>query len=178
MFASRPVVHPLEVAPPADPVEQPVGVLMKDLPGMPGTPGGLGLRVAQLLFAAISLAVMSSTSDFPSVSAFRYLVAAVILQCVWSLALAIVDIYALLVKRCLRNRRAVCLFAVGDGITAAITFAAACASAGITVLIDNDLSICSENHCAAFETATAMAFMCWFSLVPCFLLNFYSFASS
>jgi hypothetical protein len=48
------------------------GVLMKDLPGMPGTPGGLGLRVLQLLFAAISLAAMSSTVDFASVSAFRY----------------------------------------------------------------------------------------------------------
>lgn len=73
MFASRPVVHPLEVAAPAHPVQQPApGVLMKDLPGMPGTPGGLGLRVLQLLFAAISLAVMSSTADFASVSAFWY----------------------------------------------------------------------------------------------------------
>ncbi|XP_062216496.1 CASP-like protein 5A1 [Phragmites australis] len=178
MLASRPVVHPLEVAPPADPVEQPNGVLMKDLPGMPGTPGGLGLRVVQLLFAAISLAVMSSTNDFASVSAFCYLVAAVILQGLWSLSLAIVDIYALMVKRCLRNRRAVCLFALGDGITAIITFAAACASAGITVLINNDLNICSENHCAAFESSTAMAFMCWFAIAPSFLLNFYSVASS
>ena len=72
MFASRPVVHPLEVAAPADPVQPAPGVLMKDLPGMPGTPGGLGLRVLQLLFAAISLAAMSSTVDFASVSAFRY----------------------------------------------------------------------------------------------------------
>jgi hypothetical protein len=72
MFASRPVVHPLEVAAPADPAQQPPGVLMKDLPGMPGTPGGLGLRVLQLLLAAISLAAMSSTVDFASVTAFRY----------------------------------------------------------------------------------------------------------
>ncbi|CAD6210129.1 unnamed protein product [Miscanthus lutarioriparius] len=122
MFASRPVVHPLEVAAPADPVQPAPGVLMKDLPGMPGTPGGLGLRVLQLLFAAISLAAMSSTVDFASVSAFSYLIATTILQCVWSLTVAIVDIYALLVKRCLRNRRAVALFAIGDGISSVEQF--------------------------------------------------------
>lgn len=177
MFASRPAVHPVEAPPPTDPVEQPTGVLMKDLPGMPGTAGGLALRLAQFAFAAVALAVMASTNDFPSVSAFCYLVAATILQCLWSFSLAIVDIYALLVKRCLRNRRAVCLFAIGDGITAALIFGAACSSAGITVLIDNDLNICAENHCGSFETATAMAFMSWFALTPSFLLNFWSMAS-
>uniref|UniRef100_A0ACD5TUZ3 Uncharacterized protein n=1 Tax=Avena sativa TaxID=4498 RepID=A0ACD5TUZ3_AVESA len=177
MFASRPSVHPVEAPPPTDPVGQPTGVLMKDLPGMPGTAGGLGLRLAQFAFAAVALAVMASTNDFPSVTAFCYLVAATILQCLWSFSLAIVDIYALLVKRCLRNRRAVCLFAIGDGITAALTFGAACSSAGITVLIDNDLNICGENHCGSFETATAMAFMSWFALTPSFLLNFWSMAS-
>uniref|UniRef100_A0A0D9VQZ5 CASP-like protein n=1 Tax=Leersia perrieri TaxID=77586 RepID=A0A0D9VQZ5_9ORYZ len=138
MFASRPAVHPVEAPPPAttDPAEQqPRGVLMKDLPGMPGTAGGLGLRLAQFVFAAVALAVMASTNDFPSVTSFwrgrktkavtashseggatsTFLVAAAILQCLWSFSLAIVDIYALLVKRCLRNRRAVCLFAIGDG---------------------------------------------------------------
>ncbi|KQK23019.1 CASP-like protein 5A1 [Brachypodium distachyon] len=177
MFASRPAVHPVEAPPPTDPVEQPTGVLMKDLPGMPGTAGGLGLRVAQFVFAGVALAVMASTSDFPSVTAFCYLVAATIMQCLWSFSLAIVDIYALLVKRCLRNRRAVCLFAIGDGITAALTFGAACSSAGITVLIDNDLNICAENHCGSFETATALAFMSWFALTPSFLLNFWSMAA-
>jgi len=75
MFASRPVVHPMEVAAaPANPAQQqqPQGVLMKDLPGMPGTPSGLALRVTQFLLAAVSLAVMSSTSDFASVTAFWY----------------------------------------------------------------------------------------------------------
>ncbi|CAL4913179.1 unnamed protein product [Urochloa decumbens] len=191
MFASRPVVHPMEVAAPApapaaanqaqqqqQPQQQPPGVLMKDLPGMPGTPSGLALRVTQLLLAAISLAAMSSTSDFASVSAFIYLIAAAILQCVWSLSVAIVDIYALLVKRCLRNRRLVTLFFIGDMITCAGTFSGACAAAGITVLIDNDLNICSENHCSSFQTAVAMGFMCSFCIAPSFMLNFWSVAST
>lgn len=45
-----------------------------------------------------------------------YLVAAVSLQSLWSLTLAVVDIYALLVKRSLRNTRIVGLFAIGDGV--------------------------------------------------------------
>lgn len=39
------------------------------------------------------------------------------LQSLWSLALALLDIYALLVKRCLRNSRVLCLFTIGDGVS-------------------------------------------------------------
>jgi len=56
-------------------------------------------------------------------------------------------------------------------ITSTLTFAAACASAGITVLIGNDLNDCAQNHCTRFETATAMAFMSWFAVSPSFLLD-------
>ncbi|KAG6629386.1 hypothetical protein CIPAW_14G081200 [Carya illinoinensis] len=106
-----------------------------------------------------------------------YLVAAAGLQCFWSFSLAIIDIYALLVRRSLQNYRLVTFFAVGDGITSTLMFAAACASAGITVLIDNDLDICSQNHCVEFETATGLAFISWFAALPSFLLNFWSLAS-
>lgn len=49
---------------------------------------------------------------FPS-----YLVAAAGLQSLWSLSLGILDVYALLVGRCLQNSRVVSLFAVGDGVS-------------------------------------------------------------
>ncbi|CAN0916382.1 CASP-like protein 5A2 [Linum grandiflorum] len=158
-------------------INAPARVRMKDIQGMPGTKVGLVLRVAQFFFAAAALAVMATTSDFPSVTAFCYLVAAAGLQCLWSLSLAIVDIYALLVLRSLQNHQVVCLFAIGDGVTSTLTFAAACASAGITVLIDNDIDNCAKNHCIQFETATAMAFISWFTTLPSFLLNFWSLAS-
>ncbi|CAN6849607.1 unnamed protein product [Brassica oleracea] len=107
-----------------------------------------------------------------------YLVAATGLQSLWSLALATVDVYAILVKRSLQNRRLVSLFAIGDGVTSTMTFAAAFATAGITVLIDNDLNSCSANHCVQFETSTAIAFISWFAALPSFLFNFWSLASS
>ncbi|XP_041023281.1 CASP-like protein 5A2 isoform X2 [Juglans microcarpa x Juglans regia] len=178
MNVIRPAVHPVEAPPVADAANDamPRG-RMKDIQGMPGTPGGLALRFSQFAFALLALCVMATTSDFPSVTAFCYLVAAVSLQSLWSLTLAILDVYAILVKRRFRNPRVVSLFAIGDGITSTLTFAAACASAGITVLIGNDLNDCAQNHCTRFETATAMAFMSWFAVSPSFILNFWTLAS-
>ncbi|KAF8009038.1 hypothetical protein BT93_J0122 [Corymbia citriodora subsp. variegata] len=176
MNVSHASVHPVEDPPMTEGVNAP-RVRMKDIQGMPATIGGLALRFFQFLFAAAALCVMATTSDFPSVTAFWYLVAATGLQSIWSFSLAVVDIYALLVGRSLQNYRLVVFFAMGDGITSTLTFAAACASAGITVLIDNDLSSCSQNHCVQFETATAMAFISWFVALPSFLFNFWSLAS-
>ncbi|XP_010542592.1 PREDICTED: CASP-like protein 5A2 [Tarenaya hassleriana] len=176
MNVSHASVHPVE-DPPATEADNAPRVRMDNIQGMPGTLLGLALRFFQFLFAAASLCVMATTSDFPSVTAFCYLVAAAGLQSLWSLTLAMVDAYAILVKRSLQNRRAVSLFAVGDGVTSTLTFAAACASAGITVLIDNDLNSCAQNHCVQFETSTALAFISWFAALPSFLFNFWSLAS-
>ncbi|CAI9774608.1 unnamed protein product [Fraxinus pennsylvanica] len=179
MNGGQGTVHPVE-APPLQ-TERANLLLprnrMKDFQGMPGTIGGLFLRFSQMFFAVLALSVMATTSDFPSVTAFCYLVAAAGLQSMWSLALAIVDIYALLVGHRLQNYQVVSLFAIGDGVTSTLTFAAACASAGITVLIGNDFSTCDRNHCTEFETATAMAFLSWFCALPSFLLNYWSLAS-
>ncbi|CAA2973090.1 CASP-like protein 5A2 [Olea europaea var. sylvestris] len=179
MSGGQGAVHPVE-APPLQ-TERANLLLprnrMKDLQGMPGTIGGLFLRFSQMFFAVLAFSVMATTSDFPSVTAFCYLVAAAGLQSLWSLALAIVDIYALLVGRCLQNYQVVSLFAMGDGVASTLTFAAACACAGITVLIHNDLGACDRNHCTEFETATAMAFISWFCALPSFLLNYWSLAS-
>lgn len=50
------------------------------------------------------------------VISLRYLVAAVGLQCLWSFSLAVVDAYALLVRRSLRNCSIVGLFTFGDAV--------------------------------------------------------------
>ncbi|KAJ8753957.1 hypothetical protein K2173_001855 [Erythroxylum novogranatense] len=178
MNVSRPTVHPVEAPPLIDGgLHNGPRTRMKDVQGMPGTRGGLTLRLIQCAFGVVSVCVMATTRDFRTVTAFCYLVIAVGLQVLWSLSLALVDVYALLVRRSLRKRVIVRLFAIGDGITSTLTFAAACASAGITVLIGNDLNRCSVNHCTRFETATAMAFISWFAMTPSFLMNFWSLAS-
>ncbi|KAJ0028190.1 hypothetical protein Pint_35631 [Pistacia integerrima] len=178
MNLSRPAVHPVEAPPLTEAaIQNGPRLRMKDIQGMPGTRGGLILRLCQFVFSFISLCVMASTSDFHEATAFCYLVLAVGFQSLWSLSLAVLDIYAILVKRSLRSNIIMRLFTIGDGITSTLTFAAACASAGITVLIGNDLNRCAVNHCTRFETATAMAFISWFAISPSFLLNFWSLAS-
>lgn len=77
MNVSQTAIHPVEApplqtegAPDAPPLPR---VRMKDLQGMPGTVGGLVLRVCQFMFAVVALCVMATTSDFPSVTAFWYI---------------------------------------------------------------------------------------------------------
>ncbi|XBJ20520.1 hypothetical protein VPH35_011334 [Triticum aestivum] len=150
----------------------PPGVLMVDLLGAPGTRWGLGTRLAQAVFAAAAVASMASTDDFRVVTAFSLLIAAASLQCLWSLALGAVDIYALLVKRAFRSPRATTMYSIGDWVSpGAPTFAAASGSAGITILLNDDLMMCSENHCPSFMAATAMAFFSWFAIAPSCLFN-------
>lgn len=71
MNVSRPAVHPVEAPPMTDGDAQILRrVRMKDIQGMPGTPGGLALRLLQLAFAIAALFVMISARDFTSVTAF------------------------------------------------------------------------------------------------------------
>lgn len=73
MNVSRPAVHPVEAPPMTDGglVNNAPRIRMRDIQGMPGTTGGLALRLCQFAFAVVSLCVMATTSDFPSVTAFR-----------------------------------------------------------------------------------------------------------
>lgn len=72
MNVIRPTVHPVEAPPLTDgPLNGP-RMRMKDVQGMPGTHGGLTLRLLQFVFGLISVCVMTSTSDFRSVTAFWY----------------------------------------------------------------------------------------------------------
>jgi hypothetical protein len=56
-------------------------------------------------------------------------------------------------------------------ITGVLTFTAACASAGITTFVNDDVEACFENHCPSFMAATALAFLTWFTVAPCCVLN-------
>lgn len=173
---SHPAVHPVAV-PPQFQGAGPPAIRMKDFPGSPGTAGGLALRFTQFGFSLISLCIMVSIAGFSSVTAFCFLVATMVFQCIWSLCLGALDIYALLTQRSFRNPLIVSLFVVGDWVTSTMTFAGACAAAGITVLIDNDLEQCGPNHCGRFEAAAAMAFMSWTATTLSFCLSFWLLAS-
>ncbi|KAI5573194.1 hypothetical protein POPTR_010G073000v4 [Populus trichocarpa] len=115
---------------------------MRDFAGAPGTLTGLALRLSQCVFAAGSIAAMTTTTNFFNSTSFCYLIASMGLQIIWSFGLTLLDAYALVRKRTLHNTVLLSLFVVGDWVTAILSLAAASASAGITVLYFHDLGSC------------------------------------
>ncbi|KAG9453093.1 hypothetical protein H6P81_005997 [Aristolochia fimbriata] len=151
---------------------------MKNLLGGPGTVTGLLLRVGQCFCAAASIGAMISSLGFSNYTAFCYLIASMGLQLIWSLGLAGLDIYALKIRRNLLNPVLVSLFVVGDWVTATLSLAAACSSAGVTILYIRDTDFCKSQpnlHCHRYQISIALGFMTWFlisisSLVMLWLL--------
>ncbi|KAK8617206.1 hypothetical protein V6N13_080124 [Hibiscus sabdariffa] len=137
---------------------------MKELIGSPGTVAGLTLRITQCAFAASSIALMVSATGFSAITAFCYLIASMGLQLLWSFGLACLDVYALRRKRDLHNPVLVSLFVVGDWVTAMLSLAAACSSAGVIVLYAKDLDFCKPQNnlpCRQFEISIILAFITW-----------------
>ncbi|KAL5709464.1 hypothetical protein ACHQM5_020148 [Ranunculus cassubicifolius] len=147
--------------------------------GGPGTITGLLLRLGQFFFASASIGVMASALHFSNYTAFSYLVAAMGLQVLWSLGLACLDIYALRIKKNLQNSVLVSLFVVGDWVTAILSLAAACSSAGVIVLFVKDVNFCSDPHlpCTRFQLSIAFSFIAWFLIAVSSLVMFWMLGS-
>ncbi|KAE8720549.1 CASP-like protein 5B3 [Hibiscus syriacus] len=153
---------------------------MKVLIGSPGTVSGLTLRITQSAFAASSIAVMVSASGFSTYTAFCYLIASMGLQLLWSFGLACLDIYALKRKRDLQNPVLVSLFVVGDWVTAMLSLAAACSSAGVIVLYARDLGFCKPQSpipCRQYEISIVLAFITWLLIAMSSHVMFWILAS-
>lgn len=60
-----------------------------------------------------------------------------------------------------------------DQVTSFMTLSAACASAGITTFLDNNLNQCATNHCGKYEGAIAMALLCWMVVSLSFYHSFW-----
>ncbi|KAA3463823.1 CASP-like protein 5B2 [Gossypium australe] len=164
---------------------------MKELIGSPGTVSGLTLRVTQCAFAAASIALMVSASemhfncifctfDVYNALCFSYLIASMGLQLLWSFGLACLDVFALRRKRDLQNPVLVSLFVVGDWVTAMLSLAAACSSAGIIVLYARDLDFCkAQSHipCRQFEISIILAFITWLLIAMSSHVMFWILAS-
>ncbi|CAL9205491.1 CASP-like protein 5B3 [Musa acuminata AAA Group] len=153
---------------------------MKVAVGSPGTWSGLLLRVGQCAFAGASIGVMLSAFGFSSYTAFCYLVASMALQILWSFGLLCLDLHALKFKRDLHNPLLVSLFVVGDWVTATLTLAAACSSAGVVVLFVSDVHFCKKYpqlSCGMYQISIAMAFITWLLVAKSSLVMFWILAS-
>ncbi|AEE79150.1 CASP-like protein 5B2 [Arabidopsis thaliana] len=153
---------------------------MKKLLGGPGTVCGLLLRIGQCASAAASIGVMVSAKEFSVHTAFCYLIASMGLQLLWSFGLACLDVYALRGKKDLQNPILVSLFVVGDWVTAMLSLAAACSSAGVVVLYEKDIKYCntqSQYPCLRYEVAVALSFVTWIQIAVSSHVTFWILAS-
>ncbi|KAG9145067.1 hypothetical protein Leryth_018367 [Lithospermum erythrorhizon] len=153
---------------------------MKELIGRPGSLVGFLLRIGQCLFAAASIGVMVSASGFSNYTAFCYLIASMGLQVLWSSVLSCLDLYAMRINRDLQSPILVSLFVVGDWVTATLSLAAACSSAGIVVLYGRDLHYCKgplHIPCGRYELSIALAFATWFLIAISSHVMFWILAS-
>ncbi|XP_072997878.1 CASP-like protein 5B3 isoform X2 [Typha latifolia] len=144
---------------------------MKEVVGSPGTWSGLLLRTGQCAFAGASIGVMVSALGFSNYTAFCYLIASMGLQALWSFGLACLDVYALKTKRDLHNPVLV---------TATLSFAAACSSAGVAVLFERDVQFCRmypQFSCSRYELSVVLAFMTWSFVATSSLVMFWLMAS-
>ncbi|XP_018474711.1 CASP-like protein 5B1 [Raphanus sativus] len=137
--------------------------MKKKMIGSPGTMSGLILRLGQCATAAASIGVMVSAPGFSSYTAFCFLVASMGLQMIWSFGLACLDVYAIRRRSDLQSPVLLSLFAVGDWVTALLSLAAACSSAGVTVLFTKDTVFCKQASlsCNWFQFSVALAFFNW-----------------
>ncbi|CAN8254617.1 unnamed protein product [Cochlearia groenlandica] len=152
---------------------------MKKIFGGPGTVFGLLLRIGQCASSAASIGVMASASRFSAHTAFCYLIAAMGLQLLWSFGLACLDVYALRSKKDLQNPVLVSLFVVGDWVTAMLSLAAACSSAGVVVLYARDLKYCGvgEISCLRYQVSVAFSFVTWVQIAVSSHVTFWILAT-
>ncbi|CAK9199604.1 unnamed protein product [Sphagnum jensenii] len=96
-----------------------------------------------------------------------------VFQFLWSLFVALVDVYAMTAHCSIQCLYFTKVLALGDWVTSFMTLSAACASAGITTFLDNNFNQCATNHCGKYEGAIAMAMLCWMVVSLSFYHSFW-----
>ncbi|PON44725.1 CASP-like protein 5C [Trema orientale] len=145
---------------------------MEEVPGSLGTFPSFSLRLGQTLFSSASLLFMSLGVEFYSYTAFCYLVTVMGLVIPWSLTLALVDGYSLLVKCPLRQPGILLIIVVGDWLLSVLTLAAACSTASVVdLLLHADRSYCPPKLCSRYQISAAMAFFSWLLSLASSLFN-------
>ncbi|KAI3705100.1 hypothetical protein L1987_75332 [Smallanthus sonchifolius] len=117
---------------------------------------------------------------FSTATSFCFLIAAMGVKVLWSFGLACLDIHALRLNKDLHNHIVLSLLVIGDWVTAILSLAAACSSAGVMVVFTKDTGICrleTTLSCHTFQISVALAFVAWFLLAVSSYVMFWLLAS-
>ncbi|XP_019165109.1 PREDICTED: CASP-like protein 5C1 [Ipomoea nil] len=144
----------------------------EDVPGAVGTGASFALRLGQAAFSTASLLFMSLGVEFYSYTAFCFLVTIMGLVIPWSVTLALVDGYSLLIKCPIRQLGILLVIILGDWALSFLTLAAASSTAGVVdLLLKTDEALCPSKLCNRYQISAAMAFLTWFLSMTSSLSN-------
>ncbi|KAL0726229.1 hypothetical protein Bca4012_022322 [Brassica carinata] len=139
-----------------------------------GTVPSVGLRLGQVLFSSASLLFMcfNDDDDFYAYTAFCYLVTVMGLVTPWSVTLALIEAYSIIVQRLPLQGTVLSVIVSGDFVSSLyfntvlsfLSLGGACSAASVAVLLIG----AGEKHCNRYNLSATMAF----------LSSFLSFAST
>lgn len=138
----------------------------------------VGFRVGQVILSLVALIVLASANEcgysFSDFHSLRYLLAALILQLLWSLSMLIVELLFFKRGGSISGGRnfGIGRF-VGDFIVLLITFSAFAAAAAICTDFFSGQCTGCESFCAQIRAATALAFFAFLLELPSFFLSTY-----
>ncbi|RID77255.1 hypothetical protein BRARA_A00183 [Brassica rapa] len=131
-----------------------------------GTIPSIGLRLGQVLFSSASLLFMcfNDDDDFYAYTAFCYLVTVMGLVTPWSVTLALLEAYSIIVQKLPLQATVLSVIVSGDLVLSFLSLGGACSTASVTVILIG----AGEKHCDRYKLSATMAF----------LSSFLSFAST
>ncbi|MCD7451576.1 hypothetical protein HAX54_012631 [Datura stramonium] len=143
-----------------------------EVAGAVGTSASFALRLGQTIFSAASLLFMSLGVEFHNYTAFCFLVTITGLVIPWSITLALIDIYSVLIRCPIRQPGILLFIVVGDWALAFLTLAAASSIAGIVdVLHRADETFCPAGLYSRYQISAGLAFLSWFLSMASSLSN-------
>ncbi|XP_055815744.1 CASP-like protein 5C1 [Solanum dulcamara] len=149
-----------------------------EVPGAVGTSAGFALRLGQTIFSAASLLFMYLGVEFHNYTAFCFLVTIMGLVIPWSITLALIDIYYVLIRCPIRQPGILLFIVIGDWALSFLTLAAASSIAGIVdVLHRTDETFCPAGLCSRYQISAGLAFLSWFLSMTSSLSNLWFLSS-
>ncbi|XP_010531206.1 PREDICTED: CASP-like protein 5C1 isoform X2 [Tarenaya hassleriana] len=135
-----------------------------------GTGVSFVLRLGQTLFSSASLLFMCFDDEFYAYTAFCYLVTIMGLVTPWSVTLALVDAYSVIVQRLPLQARVISVIMAGDFVLSFLSLGGVCASSSVVGLMKGaGTSFCGETLCSRYQLSATMAFLsCLLSLCSTF----------
>ncbi|KAK4367688.1 hypothetical protein RND71_011480 [Anisodus tanguticus] len=150
---------------------------MDALPGTLGTSASVALRLGQAIFSVTSLLFMCLDVPFYSYTAFCFLVSVMGLVMAWSLTLAMVDAFSVLIKRPVRQPGIISVVVLGDWVLSFLSLAASCSTASATdYLLRHSSPFCDGTLCTRYQLSATMAFLSWSLILASALFNLWLLA--